>query len=36
MLELSRIIKPNGECIFQEPMGHNPIINLYRKLTPNI
>ena len=36
MSELSRIIKPNGKCIFQEPMGHNPIINLYRYLTPHM
>lgn len=36
MSELSRIIKKNGVCIFHEPMGHNPIINLYRYLTPNM
>jgi len=33
--EIYRIMKPGGEAIFIEPLGHNPIINLYRKLTPN-
>lgn len=32
--ELTRIIKPEGEAVFIEPLGHNPAINLYRKLTP--
>lgn len=32
--ELSRLIKENGSCIFFEPLGHNPIINLGRLLTP--
>ena len=35
-LETSRILNQNGHAIFFEPLGHNPIINLYRKLTPNI
>ena len=34
--ELSRIIKDKGHIIFIEPLGHNPIINLYRKLTPKM
>tara|TARA_B100001093_G_scaffold463492_1_gene479599 strand:- start:4039 stop:4779 length:741 start_codon:yes stop_codon:yes gene_type:complete len=33
--EISRLLKKNGEMIFIEPLGTNPIINLYRKLTPN-
>lgn len=32
--ELKRILKPNGNAIFFEPMGTNFLINLYRKLTP--
>jgi len=32
--ELARVLKPNGTGIFREPLGYNPIINLYRKLTP--
>ncbi len=34
--ELSRIMKPNGDALFLEPLGHNPIINLYRSLTKNL
>ena len=33
--EISRILKKNGSIIFIEPLGTNPFINLYRKLTPN-
>ncbi len=32
--ELARILTPTGKAIFIEPMGHNPAINLFRKLTP--
>ena len=32
--EISRILKPNGTLLFIEPLGTNPIINLYRKLSP--
>ena len=28
------ILKPNGKILFIEPLCTNPIINLYRKLTP--
>jgi SAM-dependent methyltransferase len=34
--ELSRISKPMGSCVFVEPLGHNPIINIFRALTPNM
>ena len=34
--ETARILNTNGHAVFMEPLGHNPIINLYRKLTPNI
>ena len=33
--EISRILKPDGSMIFVEPLGTNPLINLYRKFTPN-
>ena len=33
--EIHRILKSNGALLFIEPLGTNPIINLYRKLTPN-
>lgn len=34
--ELSRVLKPGGAGIFFEPMGYNPLINLYRNLTPDL
>ena len=33
--EIHRMLRPNGFLLFIEPLGTNPIINLYRKLTPN-
>ena len=35
LIETSRILKPKGKFIFIEPLGTNPIINFYRKITPN-
>jgi len=32
--EINRLLKKDGIMIFIEPLGTNPIINLYRKLTP--
>jgi len=32
--EISRTLAPEGKAIFLEPLGHNPFIKLYRKLTP--
>ena len=34
--ELSRVLRKDGHAIFIEPLGHNFIINLYRKLTPSL
>lgn len=34
--EVSRVLKQGGKGVFFEPLGHNPIINLYRSLTPNL
>ena len=33
--EIHRLLKPNGSLLFIEPLGTNPLINLYRKFTPN-
>jgi len=33
--EVERLLNKNGMLIFIEPLGTNPLINLYRKLTPN-
>ncbi len=33
--EIHRLLKSNGSLVFIEPLGTNPLINLYRKLTPN-
>ena len=34
--ELARTLKVGGTAVFIEPLGHNPIINLFRKFTPNL
>ena len=32
---ISRVLRPGGRAIFWEPLGHNPLLNRYRKLTPD-
>lgn len=32
--ELYRVMKPGGHAYFAEPLGTNPLLNIYRKLTP--
>ena len=34
--EISRVLAPNGKAVFLEPLGHNALINLYRRLTPQL
>jgi SAM-dependent methyltransferase len=34
--ELARTLVPEGSAIFIEPLGYNPFINLFRRLTPSI
>jgi len=34
--EISRVLKKDGNVLFLEPLGLNPIINFFRKLTPNM
>lgn len=33
--EINGVLKPGGVCIFIEPLAHNPMSNLWRKLTPS-
>jgi ubiquinone/menaquinone biosynthesis C-methylase UbiE len=32
--QLARVLRPGGEAYFLEPLGHNPVLNLFRSLTP--
>lgn len=34
--EIRRTLRPEGFAIFLEPLAHNPLINLYRRLTPKM
>lgn len=34
--EIARVLRPGGLAVFMEPLGHNPLINLYRHLTPTL
>jgi SAM-dependent methyltransferase len=34
--EVARVLRPTGTAIFLEPLGHNPAINAYRRLTPRL
>jgi SAM-dependent methyltransferase len=33
--EVTRVMSPTGGALFVEPLGHNPVINLYRRRTPS-
>jgi SAM-dependent methyltransferase len=34
--ELARTLAPGGRAVFLEPLGHNPVVNLWRRLTPSM
>lgn len=34
--EMRRVLKPGGRVIASEALGHNPLIQLYRKMTPQL
>ena len=34
--EIARVLKPTGQAVFMEPLGHNPAINAFRKATPSM
>ena len=34
--QIARTLTPGGHAIFMEPLAYNPVINLYRRLTPSL
>ncbi len=34
--EIARVLSPGGRAVFLEPLGHNPLLNLFRRLTPSL
>ncbi len=32
--EIRRVLRPGGRAVFVEPLGHNPVINRFRDLSP--
>jgi SAM-dependent methyltransferase len=34
--EVSRVLRDDGAAFFLEPLGHNPLINAYRRRTPDL
>jgi len=33
--QIKRVLRDGGKAYFMEPLGHNPLLNLYRLMTPN-
>jgi len=33
---IARVLRPGGTAVFLEPLAHNPLINLYRRMTPHL
>jgi SAM-dependent methyltransferase len=36
LAEVARVLRPQGRAVFFEPLGHNPLVNLYRRATPDL
>lgn len=34
--QITRVLRSGGRAVFLEPLGHNPVINWYRKRTPGV
>jgi len=34
--EIIRVLRAGGSALFLEPLGHNPLINLFRRFTPRL
>jgi SAM-dependent methyltransferase len=35
LAEIARVLRPGGIALFWEPLGHNLLLNVYRRLTPS-
>jgi SAM-dependent methyltransferase len=33
--EIHRVLRPKGRAVFLEPLAHNPLISIFRKVTPS-
>ncbi len=33
---IANVLKPHGRAVFVEPLAHNPLLNVWRRVTPNI
>lgn len=36
LAEIARVLRPGGRAIFYEPLGGNPVLNSYRRMTPHL
>jgi SAM-dependent methyltransferase len=36
LAEVARVLKPDGRAVFIEPLGHNPLVSVFRALTPGL
>lgn len=36
MPEIARVLRPGGRAVFLEPLGHNIVLEAYRRLTPHL
>lgn len=34
--QIKRVLKPAGKAVFIEPLGYNPVINIYRKMAKDV
>lgn len=34
--EIDRVLRKGGRAVFLEPLGHNPLVNAFRRLTPGL
>jgi SAM-dependent methyltransferase len=34
--QITRVLRDGGSALFLEPLGHNPLVNLFRRITPRL